>query len=100
MCAAALSLFANAAADAAEPARPSLIVLDVAAKGATALEAGAAGTGIVRGLRQLDVFQILSADDIRELLAMERSRQIIGVSGEGSAPVDLSDTFGARHVVT
>ncbi len=38
----------------------------------------------MRGLRQLEVFQVLSSDDVRQLLALERTRQLSGAKAEGS----------------
>lgn len=77
-------------------ARPSLLVLDLEAKGATALQAEAATLGVVRGLRSLEVFQVLSADDARKLLALERSRQM---EGDSAGNAEMSRALGARHSV-
>src|SRR5262245_36215442 len=64
--------------------RPVLVVMDLEARGSTPLQAEAATSSVVRGLRNLDVFQILSASDVRQLLAIERSRQLLGGSADGS----------------
>lgn len=77
-------------------ARPALLVLDLEAKGASTLQAQAATLGVVRGLRSLEVFQVLSADDARRLLALERSRAMEGERGESA---ELSRALGARHSV-
>src|ERR1700748_2888956 len=55
-------------AAAAEP-RPNLLVLDLEPRGVGLPEAQAATGSVVRGLRQLEVFQVLSSDDVRQLLA-------------------------------
>jgi len=65
-------------------ARPNLLVLDLEARGASAPETQAATSSVVRGLRQLDVFQVLSSDDVRQLLALERTRQLSGAKAESS----------------
>jgi TolB-like protein len=83
----------------AEPPRPTLAVVDLEAKGATELEADAASMGVVRGLRQLDAFQVLSAGDVRQLLAIERSRQILGDAGDAGQVAGLGQALGAQHVV-
>jgi hypothetical protein len=82
---------------AAQAPRPSLVVFDLEAKGASALQAEAATQGVVRGLRQLDVFQVLSADDVRQLLAIERSRQLLGMEATGTG--EQLTALGARYAV-
>jgi TolB-like protein len=91
------ALAVGSAVLAAEPARPPLVVLDLEAKGATALQAEAATQGVVRGLRELDVFQVLSTADVRQLLAIDRSRQLMGA--ESGFTADLTQALGARHAV-
>jgi len=92
------ALAVGSAVLAAEPARPPLVVLDLEAKGATALQAEAATLGVVRGLRELDVFQVLSSADVRQLLAIDRTRQLMGAEG-GGPTADLIQSLGARHAV-
>ena len=64
--------------------RPNLLVLDLEPRGVGLPEAQAATGSVVRGLRQLDVFQVLSSDDVRQLLALERTRQLSGARAESS----------------
>jgi len=59
-------------------------VLDLEPRGVGLPEAQAATGSVVRGLRQLDVFQVLSSDDVRQLLALERTRQLSGAKAESS----------------
>ncbi len=87
----------DAAAQAAQ-ARPPLLVLDLEARGGGVPEAQAATINVVRGLRDLDVFQVLSADDVRQLLALERTRQLSGTKGE-SALGELGKALGANNAV-
>ena len=92
------SLVSAAEGGSAEAAQhPPLVVLDLAAQACGAPEAQAATLGVVRGLRQLDVFQVLSADDVRQLLALERNRQLFGAEGSGN--LQLSRALGAQHTV-
>ena len=79
--------------------RPLLVVMDLQPKGATPLQAQAATQAVVRGLRELDVFQILSSDDVRQLLAIERGRELIGAGSKDGA-VGVGKALGARQVVT
>ena len=78
-----LALVVCASASAAD-ARPNLLVLDLEPRGVGLPEAQAATGSVVRGLRQLDVFQVLSSDDVRQLLALERTRQLSGAKAESS----------------
>ncbi len=78
-----LLALAVAMAASAQP-RPNLLVLDLEPRGVGMPEAQAATSSVVRGLRQLDVFQVLSSDDVRQLLALERTRQLSGARAEGS----------------
>jgi hypothetical protein len=64
--------------------RPNLLVLDLEPRGVGLPEAQAATGSVVRGLRQLEVFQVLSSDDVRQLLALERTRQLSGAKAESS----------------
>ncbi|HSP19700.1 MAG TPA: hypothetical protein VLQ79_09305, partial [Myxococcaceae bacterium] len=63
---------------------PNLLVLDLEPRGVGLPEAQAATGSVVRGIRQLDVFQVLSSDDVRQLLALERTRQLSGAKAESS----------------
>lgn len=86
--------------EALEPERkPILLALDVEAKGVTPLQAEAATQAVVRGLRDLDVFDVLSAADVRQLLAMERNRQLLGGEANASNTTELGKLFGSRHAI-
>lgn len=93
-----LSPIAADAAVQAQQTRPPLLVLDLEARGGGVPEAQAATINVVRGLRDLDVFQVLSADDVRQLLALERTRQLSGAKGE-SALGELGKALGANNAV-
>jgi hypothetical protein len=80
--------------------RLNLLVLDLKPAG---WHPGGAGGDRERGARsrQLDVFQVLSSDDVRQLLALERTRQL-PPRGEqrraaGSRPRGLERGGGQRH---
>jgi len=76
--------FALTAPAVAAETRPNLLVLDLEPRGVGLPEAQAATGSVVRGLRQLDVFQVLSSDDVRQLLALERTRQLSGAKAESN----------------
>jgi TolB-like protein len=77
--------------------KPPLVVFDLEGRGASELQAQGATQSVVRGLRELDVFQVLSAEDVRNLLAIERTRQLFGREGSGTA--EMTHALGARYAV-
>ncbi len=81
---AVLLVLASAGVATAVEQRPNLLVLDLEPRGIGLPEAQAATGSVVRGIRQLDVFQVLSSDDVRQLLALERTRQLSGTKAESS----------------
>ena len=81
---AVLLVLTSAGVAAAAEQRPNLLVLDLEPRGVGLPEAQAATGSVVRGLRQLEVFQVLSSDDVRQLLALERTRQLSGARAESS----------------
>jgi hypothetical protein len=78
--------------------RPNLLVLDLEPRGVGLPEAQAATGSVVRGLRQLEVFQVLSSDDVRQLLALERTRQLSGARAESSVG-QLGAALNAQNAV-
>jgi len=96
-CVAVLLALAWSAVAGAQP-RPNLLVLDLEPRGVGLPEAQAATGSVVRGLRQLDVFQVLSSDDVRQLLALERTRQLSGAKAESSVG-QLGASLNASNAV-
>lgn len=74
------------------------MVLELEPKGATPLQAEAASLSVARGLRELDVFSVLSSADVRQLLAIERSKQLVSGTS-GPALSSLGTALGAKHAV-
>jgi len=81
---AVLLVLTSAGMASAAEQRPNLLVLDLEPRGVGLPESQAATGSVVRGLRQLEVFQVLSSDDVRQLLALERTRQLSGAKAESS----------------
>ena len=90
----------NSAFGSAEGVKPPLIILDLEARGTTTLVGQAATLSVVRGIRQLDVFQVLSSDDVRQMLAIERNKQLIGMASSNGGMADLGKTLGADNAIT
>src|SRR5690606_30991015 len=76
-----------------------LVVTDFEARGATELQTTAATGSVVRGLRNLNAFQVLSADEVRKLLAIERTRELLGEAKDPESVPAASKALGARYLV-
>jgi hypothetical protein len=84
----ALALLAALAAAAPPPARaadpkPKIAVLDFTANGASKELASAAGGIAANELDRMATFQIVTADAIRNMLAFEKQRQMLGCTDAG-----------------
>src|SRR5690606_39972427 len=77
-----------------------LVVTDLEPRGATELQATAATGSVVRGLRNLNALQVLAADEVRQLLAIERARQLLGGEMDPGEVNAASKALGARYLVT
>ncbi|MFN0062987.1 MAG: PEGA domain-containing protein [Myxococcaceae bacterium] len=77
--------------------KPPLMVLQLDQKGVTALQGEAATQLVARGIRELDVFSVLSSEDVRQLLAIERSKQLMTGGSQGLS--SLGAALGATHAV-
>ncbi len=84
----------------ADAPRPPLMVFDFEAKGASALETDAARLAVLRGLRELDVFSVLSSDDLKQAVSLERTRQMFGVEAGGAGPGGVATALGAASSVS
>jgi hypothetical protein len=76
------ALLAAAPAGAADQ-RPKLAVLDLAANGASKELASAAGGVVASELDRLGVFKVVTSEAIRDLLAFEKQRQMLGCTDAG-----------------
>ncbi|MFO0597823.1 MAG: hypothetical protein U0228_21155 [Myxococcaceae bacterium] len=91
-----VSLIAVIALGAAE--KPKLAVLDVQAVGSAPAEAAALTDAITQELHKRDFFDLITANDIRTLLGVERQKQLLGCS-ESNCTAELSGAIGARFVL-
>ncbi len=77
--------------------RPSIAVFDLAGKGTTHFEAQLATGAVAQGLRKLEAFTVISSDDIRQLMSIDRQKQLLGASDEGTQASVRA--LGATHAV-
>jgi hypothetical protein len=94
----ALSVAVVPAARAAE-ARPKLAVLDFSANGASKELTSAAGGIAANELDRMQTFQIVTAEAIRNMLAFEKQRQMLGCTDAGCM-ADLGGALGVDWLVS
>jgi len=94
----ALALLLLPASARPEP-KPRLAVLDLAANGASKELAAAAGTAAANDLDRLGVFQVITSEAIRSMLAFERQRQMLGCT-EAGCMAELGGALGADWLVS
>jgi hypothetical protein len=93
-----LALLAAAPAPAAGQ-KPKLAILDLAANGASRELASAAGGVVASELDRLGVFKVITSDAIRDLLAFEKQRQMLGCT-EAGCVAEVGGALGADYLVS
>ncbi len=78
--------------------KPKLAILDFTANGASKELASAAGGVAASELDRLGVFKVMTADAIRNMLAFEKQRQMLGCSDTGCI-AELGGALGADYLV-
>lgn len=78
--------------------KPKLAVLDVQAVGVAPEAAVALGDAMTQELSRRGFFEVISSNDIRTLLGVERQKQLLGCE-ESSCTAELSGALGARFVL-
>src|SRR5512138_3733649 len=83
----------------AADARPKLAVLDLAANGASKELTSAATSAVANELDELGVFRITTAEAIREMLAFEKNRQMMGCT-DGGCIAEIGGALGVDYIVS
>lgn len=78
--------------------KPKMAVLDVQAVGVNEAEARAISEAMTQELDRRGFFEIITANDVRTLLGVERQKQLLGC-GDSSCTTELSGAIGARFVL-
>lgn len=81
-----------------EPETPGLAVFDLKGIDAKATDLSVGLNAVVKGLRELEVFQVLSSEDIRQLLSIERQKQLLGIESDTAALLSMQ-ALGVKHFV-
>lgn len=88
---------ALAAAQTEQP-RPGLAVFDLKGIDTRPAEAQAALNAVVKGLRELDAFDVVSSDDLRQLLSIERQKQMLGMDTDPAMSASVQ-AVGVKNVI-
>jgi hypothetical protein len=91
-------LLVSALPTSAAEQKPKLAILDLTANGASKELASAAGGVAASELDRLGVFKVMTADTIRNMLAFEKQRQMLGCSDAGCL-AELGGALGADYLV-
>jgi hypothetical protein len=94
-----LLLAATAAPAAAAPARPSVAVIDLVANGASRELASAAAGVVATELDRLGAFKVVTSDAIRDMLAFEKQRQMLGCTEQGCL-AEIGGALGVDYLVS
>ena len=95
----AAALAAASPAHASAEAKPKIAVLDFAANGASKELASAAGGIAANELDRMQTFQIVTADAIRNMLAFEKQRQMLGCTDAGCM-AEIGGSLGVDWLVS
>lgn len=77
--------------------KPSIAVFDLSGKGTSPLDVQLSNTAVAQGVRKLDAFTVISSDDLRQLLSIERQKQLLGATDEGTQ--SSLKALGATHTI-
>jgi TolB-like protein len=100
LAAAVLLVSASAAAQTAQT-RPQLAVLDFEARNVDPALAQSMTDAAAGALRELRVFKVISQGEIRQLLAVERQRELLAAGCEDNSCIGkIGDAVGARWIVS
>lgn len=78
--------------------KPGLAVFDLKGIDTRPTDPLAALNGVVKGLRELDAFDVMSSDDLRQLLSIERQKQMLGMEGDSTVATSVQ-ALGVKNVV-
>jgi hypothetical protein len=95
----AMSLALLAGPVLAADAKPKLAILDFAANGASRELTSAAASAAATDLDRLGIFRIITSDAIRDMLAFEKTQQMMGCA-EGGCIADIGGALGVDYMIS
>jgi TolB-like protein len=88
-----------APAFAAGDSRVKIAVLDLQARGVDAALVQSAGTLIASELNKLEVFKVISREDIRNMLSFEKDKQGLGCEANEACLAEIGGALGVEYII-
>lgn len=92
-------LCAAAPAFPASDSRVKIAVLDLQARGVDPALVQSAGTLIASELNKLDVFKVISREDIRNMLSFEKDKQNLGCEADQACLAEIGGALGVEYII-
>ena len=84
---------------AAGDSRVKIAVLDLQARGVDAGLVQSAGTLIASELNKLEVFKVISREDIRNMLSFEKDKQNLGCEADQACLAEIGGALGVEYII-
>jgi TolB-like protein len=88
-----------APAFAAGDSRVKIAVLDLQARGVDKSLVDSAGTLIATELNKLEVFKVISREDLRNMLAFEKDKQSLGCEADQACLAEIGGALGVEYII-
>src|ERR1041384_7308893 len=92
-------LLCAAGAMAAGDSRVKIAVLDLQARGVDPALAQSGGTLIASELNKLEVFKVISREDIRNMLSFEKDKQSLGCEADQACLAEIGGALGVEYII-
>lgn len=95
------ALFCSVAlgARAAQDSKVKIAVLDLQARGVDAQLASSATTLVASEINKLEVFKVISREDIRNMLSFEKDKQNLGCEADQACLAEIGGALGVEYIV-
>ena len=94
-----LGLAAGSRARAASDGKVKIAVLDLQARGVDPDLARSAGSLVANELNKLEVFKVISKEDIRNMLSFEKDKQSVGCEADQACLAEIGGALGVEYIV-
>lgn len=92
-------VLASARAQAAGDGKVKIAVLDIQARGVDPELARSAGPLVANELNKLEVFKVISKEDIRNMLSFEKDKQSVGCEADQACLAEIGGALGVEYIV-
>lgn len=88
-----------AAASAASDSRVKIAVLDLQPRGVDPALAQSGGTLVASELNKLEVFKVISREDIRNMMSFEKDKQSLGCEADQACLAEIGGALGVEYII-